>query len=335
MNRSLSPKISIVIVAYNRKQYVRSAVNSILNQSVSRELYEIILVKNFQEFELDTFLLENNVIIIKIKNESWGKSLYRGISIATGNIVVFLDDDDEFEQGKLSRITEIFETDNNIVYYHNSYTLISETGKKLRTPLIPKQNRIKVISKENHRQILKVLRQGLFSNLSSVAVKRDFVFSNLQKIRELTAAMDVFIFYMALDSGGFLFFDNIAFSKYYIRKQSAMHSIGDFKSFVLSSKRESFNELQTYQLLSNYLWDYNLLRIVNGIGLQWKIFSLTLDDCFNSKEYLIHYVGFLKKVMTVRPRFTILLSTLIISRLIFRGRTKLIVFMLRTKFLLV
>jgi len=39
--------ISVLITAYNRREYLAQAVASALNQSLSEELYEIILTKNF------------------------------------------------------------------------------------------------------------------------------------------------------------------------------------------------------------------------------------------------------------------------------------------------
>jgi hypothetical protein len=269
------------------------------------------------------------------EDESWGESLYKVIIRAIGKILVFLDDDDEFYQGKLRRILDVFQSKDEIVYYHNSFILNSEDRELLKSPFNSRQKVAKIVSKEDTRNILRVLRQGMFSNLSSVAVSNDFVSHYLQKIKSLTAAMDVFLFYMALDSGKFLFFDDTALTKYFLRKKSAMHSIGDFESFIQSTKRESRNEFQTYQLISNGLFDSNLFRIATGIGLQWKIFLDSFDENYNSYSYFDSYILFLKNAIFIRPRFTILVSIVFFIRFISGDKAKLILFFLRTKFLLV
>lgn len=327
--------MSVIMVAYNRKTFLIDAIKSVLLQNVPRESYEIILVKNFFDTEIDAFLLINNVITVMFEDESWGESLYKGIIRAIGKILVFLDDDDEFYQGKLRRILDVFQSKDEIVYYHNSFILNSEDRELLKSPFNSRQKVAKIVSKEDTRNILRVLRQGMFSNLSSVAVSNDFVSHYLQKIKSLTAAMDVFLFYMALDSGKFLFFDDTALTKYFLRKKSAMHSIGDFESFIQSTKRESRNEFQTYQLISNGLFDSNLFRIATGIGLQWKIFLDSFDENYNSYSYFDSYILFLKNAIFIRPRFTILVSIVFFIRFISGDKAKLILFFLRTKFLLV
>ena len=335
MECKINPVISIIMVAYNRKKFLIKAIESVLIQNIPRESYEIILVKNFFDTEIDAFLLRNNVITVMFEDEPWGESLYKGISRATGNIIAFLDDDDEFTQGKLKRILDIFCSEGSVVYYHNSFILISEDGELLRSPFNARNKIACMVSKGDTRNILRVLRQGLFSNLSSVAVSNDFISHYIQKIKSLTSAMDVFLFYMALESGKFLFFDNSALTEYFIRKQSAMHSIGDLDFFIQSTRRESRNEFRTYQLISNCLCDSNLLRISTGIGLQWKIFLDTFDENFNFNRYFDSYILFLKNAIFIRPRFTILVSFVFFIRIIFGEKAKLIIYFLRTKFLLV
>ena len=45
------PFISVIITAHNRKEFLLEAVNSALNQTLPKDEYEIIVVKNFQDFD--------------------------------------------------------------------------------------------------------------------------------------------------------------------------------------------------------------------------------------------------------------------------------------------
>jgi len=56
------PYISVVVTAYDRKKYLLGAVQSALNQTISKDLYEVIVVKNFRDETIDRQLEEWRVI---------------------------------------------------------------------------------------------------------------------------------------------------------------------------------------------------------------------------------------------------------------------------------
>ena len=70
---SVGVEISLLITAYNRKKYLKEAVRSVLESSINRDLYEIIVVKNFTEIEIDSFLSQNQVIVVNTTDENIGK----------------------------------------------------------------------------------------------------------------------------------------------------------------------------------------------------------------------------------------------------------------------
>ena len=42
------PFISVIVTAYNRKQFILEALNSIVNQTLSKDKYEVIVTKNVE-----------------------------------------------------------------------------------------------------------------------------------------------------------------------------------------------------------------------------------------------------------------------------------------------
>ena len=54
--------ISVIITAYNRRDYLIDAMNSVLSQTLKKERYEVIVVKNFYDKELDEFIYKNGFI---------------------------------------------------------------------------------------------------------------------------------------------------------------------------------------------------------------------------------------------------------------------------------
>jgi len=47
------PYISVIITAYDRKKYLLGAVQSALNQTLPKDLYEVIVIKNFRDETID------------------------------------------------------------------------------------------------------------------------------------------------------------------------------------------------------------------------------------------------------------------------------------------
>ncbi|AAT42890.1 glycosyltransferase [Picrophilus oshimae] len=99
--------ISVIITAYNRKEFLLDAVKSALNQTLSKEKYEIIVIKNYNDDNIDEFLNKNNIKNI-IMDGTIGEYLYKGINESKGDIISFLDDDDLFFNNKLEYVYNLF-----------------------------------------------------------------------------------------------------------------------------------------------------------------------------------------------------------------------------------
>ncbi len=52
-----TPLITVIIVAYKRKEYIIEAIKSALNQTLNKEYYEIIVIKNFIDKNIDTLIV--------------------------------------------------------------------------------------------------------------------------------------------------------------------------------------------------------------------------------------------------------------------------------------
>jgi len=73
------PFISVIITAHNRREFLLEAVNSALNQTLPKDEYEIIVVKNFENKRIDKFLEEHNVKNIVTKEEPLGAKIVKGV----------------------------------------------------------------------------------------------------------------------------------------------------------------------------------------------------------------------------------------------------------------
>ncbi|MEM3455352.1 MAG: hypothetical protein QXT72_02190 [Candidatus Micrarchaeia archaeon] len=68
--------ISIIITAHDRRDFIRDAIQSALNQTLEKSLYELIVIKNFYDENIDKFVEENNIKNIYTSKLEYGKKLH-------------------------------------------------------------------------------------------------------------------------------------------------------------------------------------------------------------------------------------------------------------------
>lgn len=163
--------ITVLVTAYNRKSYLLKALESAVNQTLDREHYEIILIKNYREPNIDNYCIEHSIKNI-IQEGSIGQFLYIGIQHSTGNIIAFLDDDDFFCKNKLEIIFNKF-SNSKVVYIKNKY--ISN---------------------------VKIRYQPIDSNMSAISIRRNIIY--MPQLKEIQRSPDTFMYMCALESDGII-----------------------------------------------------------------------------------------------------------------------------------
>jgi Glycosyl transferase family 2. len=85
------PYISIIIPSHNRnrKRYLLEAVKSALNQDLFHDLYEIIVVKYYNEKDLDKQLEEWGVKNIFLKRSRWVAKFLKAYKLPRVKLLVF------------------------------------------------------------------------------------------------------------------------------------------------------------------------------------------------------------------------------------------------------
>lgn len=114
------PLISVIIPTWNREQYLREAIDSVLGQSYeNREL--IVVDDGSTDGTPDVVAgFGDRVRLVRQDNRGTGAARNAGIAHAAGTFLAFLDDDDMWVQEKLSRQMQAFEVapDTDAVYGH-------------------------------------------------------------------------------------------------------------------------------------------------------------------------------------------------------------------------
>jgi glycosyltransferase involved in cell wall biosynthesis len=216
-------KISVIITAYNRTEFVLSALNSVIHQTIDDSMYEIILVTNFKVNDL-VIPSEKNFKIIKTDG-SIGLFYKKAISISAGKILCFLDDDDTYEPTKLEEVYDLFSR-HNLDYLRDYPEFINSKGKKtigLFQPLKKLPLRITACD-FNDKNIKNVLKYKLFFNISTVSISKSVILPTLDRLDKLTAATDQFFFFLYLYNGVNMLFSNNHLTNYRVHESTSFSS---------------------------------------------------------------------------------------------------------------
>lgn len=101
-----TPKISVVVPAFNVENYIECAVDSLLGQTVP--FYEIIVVDDGSTDrtgeKLQAYARHPLVRVVRTRNQGLGAARNEGIVRASGDYIYFFDADDFLDAGFVSRI---------------------------------------------------------------------------------------------------------------------------------------------------------------------------------------------------------------------------------------
>lgn len=123
-------RISIIMPVFNGQEYIEKAIESVLNQSL--EDFELIIVDDGSTDETLSIAGsydDERITIISQNNQGPGQARNRGLDIACGEYVMFLDSDDWFCMGALkTAYAEAKKSDTDITlfqimkYFNGSYS---------------------------------------------------------------------------------------------------------------------------------------------------------------------------------------------------------------------
>lgn len=230
-----TPYISVIISAYNRKDFIKSSVESALRQDLNRSKYEILVIKNFYS-EIDDFLKANGVKTIFYSAPRKKFTIAPAVKASRGRILAFLDDDDEWEKSKLSRVYKLFTEDSKLGYYHNNYITIDDTGKEIDSGIrkaqresIEKDGSLYVSDEEKEMYLYKIMDNGYFFNNSCVSIRKDLI----SKYIAISAwGVDVLLAYSGIVSKYSVLYDSKKLTKYRISRWNSSMSHGNRKRLI-------------------------------------------------------------------------------------------------------
>lgn len=127
--------VSVIITTYNYGHFVERAVRSVMDQSLERNKYEILIINDASTDHTCDILsnYEDDVRIFNLeKNMGLAAARNFGIKKAKGQFIVFVDADDYVHRDLLYVERLFLELNNNIDAVSCDYFLVDEKGKHIR-----------------------------------------------------------------------------------------------------------------------------------------------------------------------------------------------------------
>lgn len=162
------PFFSVVIPLYNKEQYIKKTLDSVLNQTFSD--FEIIIVDDGSKdksCEIVESINDPSICLIYQENAGPSRARNRGIQEAKGQFIAFLDADDEWLPEKLQDQYELHSEHPEIVWSCGGYKVVG--GMKSQTVLFHLSGLLE--------DSIDALVDGLSIWTSTVVIRRD-VFQN-------------------------------------------------------------------------------------------------------------------------------------------------------------
>jgi len=217
------PFLSVIVTAHGRRQYLLGAVRSIVRQQVPREEYEVLVVKDFADPSIDAELDRSGVSHRETSAVPLGAKVALGTREARGEVLLFLEDDDEYSPGRLSHILELFRADPSLGFYRNGQDRIDADGQPLPLPSYGRAHdnlirlgSVRSTAEELPKRTGTLARVDPDFNLSSMAIRRRILLPLLTELAGQSAAVDSFMFYAALGARQTVLVESAPLTRYRI-----------------------------------------------------------------------------------------------------------------------
>lgn len=129
------PRITIITPSYNQGSYIAQTIESVLDQNYPDLEYIVMDGGSTDETLglLETY--EGRLRWISEKDRGQSHAINKGLRMATGEVIGFLNSDDVLEPGALRRVGTFFATHRNASWVTGKCRTVDECGKEIRKPI--------------------------------------------------------------------------------------------------------------------------------------------------------------------------------------------------------
>jgi len=227
------PQISVVVVAYDRREFVAEALDSLAAQDLEPALFEVVLCTNLPRASLRSRLEASRVTVLELPPGNWGEWILSALPKCRGNVLCFLDDDDWFEPAKLSHVRTAFERYPSVGYFHNRVRRVVQGSSPiggLDARLLARSEGPGPGLVENRNKDQRLLDRLFWGgggfNLSAMAVRREVLLSLGPLTSELQVGHALALFYAAALGPWDLYFEPAPLTRYRVHSTNSSVPFG-------------------------------------------------------------------------------------------------------------
>lgn len=127
------PKISIITPSFNQAEFLERTIKSVLDQNYANLEY-ILIDGGSTDGSVDIIKRYSDSISYWISKKDSGQTeaINKGFKLATGEIVAWLNSDDEYCEGTLERVAKTFMSDSHLDFVFGDRLSIDRNGNILR-----------------------------------------------------------------------------------------------------------------------------------------------------------------------------------------------------------
>jgi glycosyltransferase involved in cell wall biosynthesis len=270
------PYISVIVTAYNRRKYLPFALRSLEAQTLPRDKFEVIVVKNFEDKESDDIISRNGWKDVYEDSTYHGRKILAGLEESKGDVITVLEDDDVYVSNRLEEVYKAFTSYDRLVYFHNSQAVIDDKGNVLERPPFPTSKNLIggstiVIDISELQKLAKRykidaadlvlrLRARADFNSSSESIRRSVLEADAHLLKEAPVGIDLFIFASSLRAGGLMYFTDEKLTLYRVHGEN-WSSYVENQFYHAHVARSGSNEryLRRAKILLSYIKAYKLI----------------------------------------------------------------------------
>ena len=286
------PKISVIVPIYGVEKYLREAVDSILNQTLTD--LEILLIDDGSKDNCPQIIDEyaakdSRIIAIHKENGGYGQSMNVGLERATGEYIAILEPDDYID-------SEMYEDLYSIAKQYNSDIVKSCFYDNLQTEKITRISRMGWIDyiPENKSFTINEYPYFLYYHPSvwSAIYKKEFINKNNIRFIEAPGAgwtdnpFQVQTMCLAERI-------NYTSKSYYYWRRLNENGIDDLKDYTIPIKRS--NEIHDW-LIKNKISNKKVLQCIFCRELEYLSMILQINNVDNNLKYSKDIINLCKRI---------------------------------------
>lgn len=129
------PRLSIITPSYNQAQFIERTIKSVLDQNYP-DLEYIVMDGGSTDGTVEILKKYSDRIIWKSeKDNGQTEAINKGLKIATGDIVAYINSDDTYEPGAFAKVVEFFQNNSNTKWVYGKCKIINENDQEIRKPI--------------------------------------------------------------------------------------------------------------------------------------------------------------------------------------------------------